>query len=226
MASVACLAGWVLAERTAVEPVLPLYLFRNRMFVLGSCIGFVVSFVTFCLTTYLPLYLQVAKGAGSTNSGLKLLPMMAGLVITSTVTGLLISRWGHKRTAAVPCQERNPGIPACLIRPSGRRYWVTLLADAIPASAGIVGAIPTTEAGGSVIRRRRPVYTAVSAASSIPLGTRRPGIPRVTCTRPWTLHSHNAMLVSQGAGEAHESLVAVIVTQHHGTLEGILETSG
>ncbi len=87
--------AFVLAERLAAEPVLPPRLFRNPVFVLTSAIGFVVGFAMFGAITFLPLYLQVVKGVSPTNSGLRLLPMMAGLLLTSTLSGQLITRWGR-----------------------------------------------------------------------------------------------------------------------------------
>ena len=87
--------GFVVAEQHAAEPVLPLQLFRNPVFTLSCAIGFVVGFALFGATTYLPLFLQVVNGASPTSSGLRLLPMILGLLLTSITSGLLISRWGR-----------------------------------------------------------------------------------------------------------------------------------
>ena len=86
---------FVLVERRAAEPVLPLRLFANRVFSATSAIGFIVGFAMFGAITYLPQYMQVVRGASPTGSGLQLLPLMAGLLLTSTGTGLLITRWGR-----------------------------------------------------------------------------------------------------------------------------------
>ncbi|HEX5187947.1 MAG TPA: MDR family MFS transporter [Streptosporangiaceae bacterium] len=88
-------AGFVLAERRAAEPVLPLHLFRQRVFAAAGAIGFVVGFAMFGALTYLPQYMQIVKGVSPTVSGLRLLPMMAGLLATSIGTGQLITRWGR-----------------------------------------------------------------------------------------------------------------------------------
>jgi predicted MFS family arabinose efflux permease len=82
-------------ERRAVEPILPLKLFRNRVFSASSLIGFIVGFAMFGAITYLPTYLQIVRGASPTASGLDLLPLMGGLLVTSIGSGLLISRWGR-----------------------------------------------------------------------------------------------------------------------------------
>ncbi len=89
------LVAFVLVERRAAEPVLPLRLFANRVFSVSSAVGFVVGFAMFGAITYLPQYMQVVKGASPTSSGLQLLPLMAGLLLTSTLSGILISRWGR-----------------------------------------------------------------------------------------------------------------------------------
>lgn len=89
------LVGFILVERHAQEPVLALSLFKNNVFSSTSIIGFVVGFAMFGAITYLPQYMQVVRGASPTASGLELLPMMAGLLLTSILSGLLISRWGH-----------------------------------------------------------------------------------------------------------------------------------
>ena len=82
-------------ERRAAEPVLPLRLFRNRVFTVTSGIGLIVGFALFGSVTYLPLFLQVVNGASPTGSGLQMLPMMGGLLVTSIVSGQLISRTGR-----------------------------------------------------------------------------------------------------------------------------------
>ncbi|HLY49464.1 MAG TPA: MDR family MFS transporter [Solirubrobacteraceae bacterium] len=95
VAGVMLLAGFGAAERRAAEPVLPLRLFSNRVFSVSGALGFVVGFAMFGAITFLPLYLQVVKGVNPTVSGLRLLPMMVGLLLTSISSGQLISRWGH-----------------------------------------------------------------------------------------------------------------------------------
>jgi EmrB/QacA subfamily drug resistance transporter len=90
-----CLIGFVFAEQHAAEPVLPLQLFHNPVFTLCCAIGFVVGFALFGATSYLPLFLQVVNGASPTSSGLRLLPMILGLLLTSITSGQLISRTGR-----------------------------------------------------------------------------------------------------------------------------------
>jgi EmrB/QacA subfamily drug resistance transporter len=92
---VLALVAFVFAERHAVEAVLPLRLLRNSVFSVTSAVGFVVGFALFGAVTYLPLFLQVVKGASPTGSGLQLLPLMGGLLITSIGSGQAITRTGR-----------------------------------------------------------------------------------------------------------------------------------
>jgi EmrB/QacA subfamily drug resistance transporter len=95
--SVALLSGFVFAERRAVEPILPLELFRNRIFSTCAAIGFIIGLALFGSVTYLPVFLQIVKGRSPTSSGLQLTPMMAGLLVTSIASGRLISKFGRYR---------------------------------------------------------------------------------------------------------------------------------
>jgi len=98
---VVLLIGWAVVERRAVEPILPLHLFSNRVFSAASVIGFVVGFALFGAVTFLPVFLQVAKGVDPTTSGLQLLPLMGGLLFTSIGSGFLISRFGRYKVFPV-----------------------------------------------------------------------------------------------------------------------------
>lgn len=86
---------FVLAERRAAEPILPLRLFSNRVFAVASAIGFVVGFGLFGAVTFLPLFLQVVNGASATGSGLELVPLMVGVLTTSIASGQVIARTGR-----------------------------------------------------------------------------------------------------------------------------------
>lgn len=89
------LIAFILVESRAAEPVLPLHLFRNRAFWSTSLVGLVVGFAMFGSVTYLPVFLQVVKGATPTGSGLQMIPMMGGMLISSIISGALISRTGR-----------------------------------------------------------------------------------------------------------------------------------
>src|SRR4029453_16353859 len=94
---VALLALFPLIEKRAEEPILPPELFRNVTFRTTSAIGFMVGFALFGSVTFIPLYLQIVKGHSATDSGLLMTPMMLGVLVTSTASGFLISRYGRYR---------------------------------------------------------------------------------------------------------------------------------
>ncbi|WP_258573670.1 MFS transporter [Actinomadura parmotrematis] len=94
-AALVLIAAWIWAEHRAAEPVLPLHLFKDRVFSLCSAIGFVIGFAMFGALTFLPIFLQVVHGVSPTLSGVHLLPMMIGLLVASIGSGQLISRTGR-----------------------------------------------------------------------------------------------------------------------------------
>jgi EmrB/QacA subfamily drug resistance transporter len=95
--TIVALVLFLLVEQRAAEPMLPLRLFRDRSFAVASAVGFVVGFALFGSVVYLPLFLQIVKGASPTASGLQMLPMMGGMLVTSIVSGQLISKTGRYR---------------------------------------------------------------------------------------------------------------------------------
>jgi EmrB/QacA subfamily drug resistance transporter len=92
---VVALVAFLAVERRASEPVLPLHLFGNRAFSVTSAVGLIVGFAMFGSVVYLPVFLQVIKGASPTGSGMQMLPMMGGMLLSSIVSGQLISRTGR-----------------------------------------------------------------------------------------------------------------------------------
>jgi MFS family permease/DNA-binding MarR family transcriptional regulator len=74
-----------------------LSLFRNRTFAITSAVGLIVGLSLFGSVTYLPIHLQLVKGESPTGSGLQLMPMMLGMLVTSVLSGRLISRFGRYR---------------------------------------------------------------------------------------------------------------------------------
>ncbi|MER6682207.1 MDR family MFS transporter [Streptomyces olivaceoviridis] len=87
--------AFVAVERRAAEPVLPLGLFRIRTFTLAAVISFIVGFAMFGALTYLPTFLQVVHGISPTLSGVHMLPMVFGLLLSSTLSGQIVSRTGR-----------------------------------------------------------------------------------------------------------------------------------
>ena len=92
---------FLLVERRAAEPVIPLGLFANRVFSASSAVGFVMGFAMFGALTFLPIFFQDARGLSPPASGLRLLPLMGGLLLASTGAGQLVSRWGRYKVFPV-----------------------------------------------------------------------------------------------------------------------------
>lgn len=95
--SVVLTAVFLWWESRTPEPILPLRLFRGRVFSAGVALSFLLGGAMFGAIVFLPLFLQVATGASATNSGLLLLPLMAGLMTTSILSGRVIAKTGHYR---------------------------------------------------------------------------------------------------------------------------------
>lgn len=95
--AVASLIAFCYVEQRVEEPMLPLALFRNLNFTLVSIIGFIVGFVMFGSTFFLPFYQQIVQGASATNSGLLLMPLMFGMLVVSLVVGQAVTKTGKYR---------------------------------------------------------------------------------------------------------------------------------
>jgi EmrB/QacA subfamily drug resistance transporter len=96
-AGVVLLALFVVAELRAVEPMLPMRLFTGNVFAISSVLAFVVGFAMLGALTFLPSYLQYVQGVSATASGIRTLPLVAGLLITSILAGTVVSRTGRYR---------------------------------------------------------------------------------------------------------------------------------
>jgi MFS family permease len=88
-------AAWAASASRAADPVLPLRLFRDRVFVIACAISLILGIALFGAIAYLPAYLQIVNGASATSSGLLLLPIMAGVLVASIGSGRLIARTGR-----------------------------------------------------------------------------------------------------------------------------------
>ena len=86
---------FVVVEQRSPEPIIPMRLFRNDIFAVGNLYGFLAGMAMFGGIIFLPLYLQAVKGMSPTQSGLALLPMVAGIFTTAIGTGALISKTGR-----------------------------------------------------------------------------------------------------------------------------------
>ncbi|MEU5996691.1 MFS transporter [Streptomyces sp. NPDC047197] len=99
--AVASVVLFVVAERFAAEPIIPLRLFRDSVFNVTGLVGVVVGIALFGAASYLPTFLQMVDGASATESGLLMLPMMGGIVGASILSGQLISHTGRYKAYPV-----------------------------------------------------------------------------------------------------------------------------
>ena len=94
-AGAAFLAVFVFWEMRAKEPLIPLLLFRNPTFRVSSLLGMLVAMSLFGVIVFVPVFLQVAKGVSATESGLRTVPIMVGIVVTGFLAGRMINRTGR-----------------------------------------------------------------------------------------------------------------------------------
>lgn len=95
--AVVLLAAFVRVENRAKEPMLPMRLFRSRVFTVSSVLSFIVGFAMLGSMTYLPAYLQYVDGVSATVSGVRTLPLVVGLFITSIFSGQVVGKTGRYR---------------------------------------------------------------------------------------------------------------------------------
>jgi EmrB/QacA subfamily drug resistance transporter len=95
LGGVVLLGVFIWQERRATEPIIPLDLFESRVFNVAGAMGFTIGMAMFGAIVFIPLYLQLVYGASPTSSGLRMIPLMAGLLIAAVFSGRLISRIGR-----------------------------------------------------------------------------------------------------------------------------------
>jgi EmrB/QacA subfamily drug resistance transporter len=94
-ATLVLLAAFLLRERSAVEPVLPLRLFGDRVVTVVVAAAFVTTLSLFAAIVFLPVFLQLVTGASATDSGLLMLPLLGASALSTVVTGQIIVRTGR-----------------------------------------------------------------------------------------------------------------------------------
>lgn len=87
--------SFVIAETKADEPIMPLHLFKKRNFLLTTGAGLIIGIAMFGTLAYIPTYLQMSTGVGATQAGFMMIPMMAGLLVSSVVSGKLVTKTGR-----------------------------------------------------------------------------------------------------------------------------------
>jgi len=92
--SLATLTAFLLVERKASNPILPLGLFGIRAFSTSMVSSFILSMAFMGTIIFVPLYLQVGLGVAATSSGFSMIPMMAGLIVGSFLAGRMVTKTG------------------------------------------------------------------------------------------------------------------------------------
>jgi EmrB/QacA subfamily drug resistance transporter len=101
LGSIVALAVFVWVELHADEPILPIRLFSSPVFTVCCVLGFIVGFAMLGALTFLPTFMQFVDGVSATTSGLRTLPMVAGLLITSMGSGVIVGRTGRYKVFPV-----------------------------------------------------------------------------------------------------------------------------
>lgn len=104
--AVACVISavvFVLVERLAREPIIPLYLFKNRNFVLCTITGLLIMLGMMGTTTYLPTYFQIVDGLSPEQAGFMTVPMMGGAMLMAITSGFLASKTGKYKWMPIAC---------------------------------------------------------------------------------------------------------------------------
>lgn len=93
--SVVSLAGYLLVERRAAEPITPLHLFRSSVFTIASAQFFIAAMVLFVAMLYTPMFLQTVQGVPPFRAGLYVIPLLVGLIIAAMASGPAITKTGR-----------------------------------------------------------------------------------------------------------------------------------
>jgi EmrB/QacA subfamily drug resistance transporter len=99
--AVASLTAFIWQERRAAEPVLPLRLFRDRVFVVVSAALFIATLSLFAAIVFLPLFLQLVTGASATRSGLLMLPLLIASAVSTIAAGRIMAATGRYKVFPV-----------------------------------------------------------------------------------------------------------------------------
>jgi EmrB/QacA subfamily drug resistance transporter len=156
------LLAFLWAETKADEPILPLSLFGNNVFNVTSGIGFVAGAMMFGTVTFIPVWLQIARGASPTQSGWEMIPLTLGILAASTVAGNYMGRTGRYRIlpriglaiaalGMAALTQLSPEMPAVLL-------WAALLA--IGTGMGTIFPVVTTAVQNTVPRDQIGTATA------------------------------------------------------------------
>jgi EmrB/QacA subfamily drug resistance transporter len=158
-AFVVSLVAFVLVERRAAEPIVPLSLFRNPTFVVATALGMAVGLGMFSAIAFMPTYLQMSSGLSAANSGLLMLPMTAGIILTIQSSASFIARTGRYKVFTVA------GVALIL----AAMLWMTTLSGG--TSLWTVGAMFFLLGAGLGLIMQNVVLAAQNAVPAAQVGT-------------------------------------------------------
>ena len=156
----AALLAFFFVERTAAEPVLPLWVFRHRILTAGNLIAVVVGVLLMGLSSYVPTYVQGVLGTGALVAGLALAALTLGWPLSATLSGRLYMRIGFRNTALIGCLFIALGSVMCAALGAGSSVlWVAFTCFVFGVGMGLVSS-PTLVAVQSLVGwDRRGVVT-------------------------------------------------------------------
>jgi EmrB/QacA subfamily drug resistance transporter len=118
------LAAFIAAEARASHPILSLRLFRNRTFTTANLSIFIVFIAFMGVVTFLPLYMQLGLGASPTSSGVAMLPLMLGLIVSSGASGFMVNKTGRFKALLVSgLVVMTAGVVLLALAPVGASLW-------------------------------------------------------------------------------------------------------
>ena len=151
--------AFVLVERRAVEPVIPLSLFRNRTFVVATALGAAVGLGMFSAIAFMPTFLQMSSGLSAAHSGLLMLPMTAGIILTIQSSAVVIQRTGRYKLFTVA------GVAVIM----AAMVWMTTLSGA--TSLWTIGTMFFLLGAGLGLIMQNVVLAAQNAVPATQIGT-------------------------------------------------------
>jgi EmrB/QacA subfamily drug resistance transporter len=164
-ASLALLAAFVWRERRASEPVLPLRLFRDPVFLIVSVALFITTLSLFAAIVFLPVFLQLVTGASATRSGLLVLPLLVASALSTIGAGQIMARTGrYKVFPVVGLAAMSAGLLLfSTLGASGSRLTAALFMVVFGAGFGMVTQILVVAIQNAV--EQREIGTATAAAN-------------------------------------------------------------
>lgn len=155
--------AFIMVERRATEPLIPLALFNNNVFSVTSAISFIAGAAMFGAATFLPLYMQIARGATPTQSGLMMIPMMAGILVSSNLSGRYMSRTGrYKILPLIGTTLLTIGMLLLSRIEADSPLWV-VFASMVPVGLGMGGIFPVVTTAVQAAVPRPQLGTATAA---------------------------------------------------------------